>query len=103
MSLGTTIRRWSRGWMIRLMPGMITCKELEGFIVDYLDDSLPDHQRRKFEQHLRFCSSCVRYLENYKKTILLSKTTFNEGYNSNCDDMPEELIQAILASRDKNS
>ena len=64
MSLGTTIRRWSKGWMIRLMPGMLTCEELEEFIVDYIDGSLPESQKRKFEQHLRFCSSCVTYIEN---------------------------------------
>ena len=82
---------------------MISCEELDDFIVDYLDDALADNQKEKFEQHIRFCSSCIKYLENYKNTIALSKAAFSDDYNPNCDDMPEELIQAIVASRDKHS
>ena len=34
--------RWLRGMMLRHMPLMITCREFEDFILDYLGNALPE-------------------------------------------------------------
>ena len=102
MSTGKTIRRKIRGLAMRRVPLMVTCEELEGFIVNYFDDALPYWQRQKFELHLRLCPCCRRYIENYKQTIALSQAAFDDGDLSNCENMPEALVQAILTSRNKD-
>jgi anti-sigma factor RsiW len=75
----------------------ITCRELIGFIADYLDGALPAPMRHEFERHLKVCASCVAYLEGYKRTIQLGKMAM-----APTDDpapVPEELVRAIRAAR----
>ncbi len=81
----------------------LTCEQLERFIVDYLDSKLPAVQQREFEEHLSHCPACEGYLANYRSSIKLSQAAFKEESDSRCETMPEALVQAILASREKNS
>lgn len=46
--------------MLRTLPMLATCEELEEFIGDYIDGALPDKQRRKFELHLELCGCCKK-------------------------------------------
>jgi anti-sigma factor RsiW len=45
------------------------CKELVEVITDYLEDTLPDEDRARFEAHLEECPWCVNYLEQMRETI----------------------------------
>ncbi len=72
----------------------MTCREVIGFIMDYLDGELAASQRREFEKHLAECHSCVAYLRTYQQTIEMEIATRIEDVT-----IPEELVQAILASR----
>ncbi|MFQ5937646.1 MAG: anti-sigma factor family protein [Acidiferrobacterales bacterium] len=99
MSFGKTMLRKLRALMMRFMPLMITCRECEGFIVDYLEGTLPKDQHRKFDLHLHLCRDCERYLEAYKRTITLSQSAFREPD----EPMPEELVKAILAAGRKDT
>ena len=83
------------------MDPSITCRELIGFLADYLDGALPPAQRGEFDRHLAICPSCVNYLETYKATIRLGKSAFCEPGGAPPGDVPEELIAAILAARRK--
>jgi anti-sigma factor RsiW len=85
------------------MPLMISCRELDDFLVDYLEDRLPERQRHKFEWHLRLCSDCRRYMEAYKQTIALSRAAFSEPDAPVPEDVPEDLVKTILALREKHS
>ncbi len=96
-----TVARKLRGLMMRTMPLMLTCQELEGFMVDYLDGTLPERQRRKFDLHLRLCRDCRRYLEAYEGGITLCQAAFAEPEGSLPEDVPEELVKAILAAREE--
>lgn len=42
------ILRSMRGLMLRYMPLMITCRQFENFIIDYLEGELPDDQKFRF-------------------------------------------------------
>lgn len=95
--------RKMRALMVRTMPLMVTCQELEGFIVDYLDDTLPRRQRMIFNLHLRMCRECRSYLEAHKRVIALGKTAFNEPDEAVSNDVPEDLVKAILAARDEGA
>ncbi|MCG8404340.1 MAG: zf-HC2 domain-containing protein, partial [Phycisphaerales bacterium] len=59
-----SLRRRIHSVMFKL-PLMISCREFEAFIVDYLDDQLPARQRKIFEFHLKICRECRDYLAAY--------------------------------------
>lgn len=72
----------------------VTCEELLGFLDDYLSGELPAARRRDFEAHLAECPSCVAYLETYREAVRLARAT-----RAGAEELPEELVAAILASR----
>jgi hypothetical protein len=67
--------------------------------MDYLDGELPEHVQACFDMHLQMCPPCVEYLKTYRATILIAKTCCHENPAYQCEKVPEELIQAILAAR----
>ncbi len=93
------VLRKLKGFMLRTMPNMITCREFEGFVVDYLDNELPDRQRSKFELHLRVCKECRQYLKAYQRTIEISRTAYSSVDDAVPDDVPNDLVKAILKAR----
>jgi anti-sigma factor RsiW len=80
----------------------MTCREVIEFLMAYLDHELPPEQRSAFEVHLLECADCVAYLETYKETVRLGKSAFEDADGDAGDDVPEELIAAILAARDRH-
>jgi anti-sigma factor RsiW len=50
-------------------PDEMTCRELVEVITDYIEGTLPGHDRRRFEQHLGDCPYCVTYLAQMRETI----------------------------------
>jgi len=76
----------------------LTCQQLIDFIMSYLDNELPDDQRAEFDRHMAACPSCVDYLETYEKTVRLTKTEADDPVPA---EVPESLVQAILAARKK--
>ena len=52
---------------------MMTCEQVNGFILDYLDGRLDTKVHRKFETHMSKCPQCKTYLDQYKTTIALVK------------------------------
>ena len=77
----------------------MTCQQLVDFIMSYLENELPDEQRAEFDRHMADCPSCVNYLSTYEKTILLAKTCGDDPVPV---DVPESLVQAILAAQRKS-
>lgn len=75
----------------------ISCREVIDFIIDYLDGRLSPADLRQFERHLAVCESCVAYLQTYQQTVRLARDLDEEI------DLPEELIEAVLASRSRGS
>ncbi len=76
----------------------MNCRECFEFILRYLDGELPADERRSFEIHMQRCPPCERYLEQYKVTVEAGKAACAESTRVP-DDVPEELIRAILKSR----
>ena len=76
----------------------ITCRELiSEFLVEYFQGALTDIQTEDFQRHLAVCPSCRAYLATYEKTIRAEKALRDED----AAEAPEELIQAILAIRER--
>jgi anti-sigma factor RsiW len=72
---------------------LITCRELISFLIEYLEGTLSHSERERFDAHLARCTSCVAYLRTYEITLRLERTVA-----ADCEP-PEELVQAVLASR----
>ncbi len=52
---------------------MLTCKDVNAFIIDYLEDDLDNRLRHRFEKHLEQCAVCNTYFDQYRQTIALAK------------------------------
>jgi anti-sigma factor RsiW len=80
----------------------MTCRELIDFLMAYLDHELDPEQRAVFEAHLAECADCAAYLETYKETVRLGKAALVDSDADVDERVPEELIAAILAARDRS-
>lgn len=78
--------------MLGLEP---TCEEVNGFIAEYVEGTLDDKTRTKFEAHIGDCTACGRFLEQYEATIRL---THEAGRIS----PPDELFEKTMAFLRKN-
>lgn len=78
----------------------ISCEALIDFLEAYHAGELPAEQRGEFDRHLAVCPDCKDYLRTYEKTIDLCKKSAAAGNEKAAlEDVPEDLIRAILKSR----
>jgi anti-sigma factor RsiW len=77
----------------------MTCRELADFLGDYLAGDLPAEVRAAFDRHLSLCPNCVDYVASYRSTIELGRRAFADEQADATSEVPEELVQAILAAR----
>ena len=75
---------------------MLTCREFEEFISDYIDRNLPVIIRIKTSMHLMMCSDCRSYITAYKRSIEMSKALCDKLDSEVPEDVPEELITFVL-------
>jgi len=50
----------------------ITCHEAVSLVTDYLEGSLSDRDRARFEAHLALCPHCSEYLHQIRVTIAVT-------------------------------
>lgn len=81
----------------------LTCREFIEFLWQYLSEELSLEERGRFDDHLTRCDPCVRYLRSYQETIKIGKAAFTPTDDPVPAEVPEELIQAILSSREKQT
>ncbi len=77
----------------------MTCQELADFLMQYLDDGLAREQRSEFESHVGICPDCLHYLETYRETVRLGRSICAEPEGPVPEDVPEDLVRAVLAAR----
>lgn len=103
MSIYRAIMRKLLG-VISLAPHMITCRQFEDFIIDYLDGELPTRQLRVFNFHMLFCPECRIYLAAYERSVALGKAVFFDDPDGPVpDSVPTDLLIAILAAQKRDS
>lgn len=78
---------------------MLTCKQFDEFMVDFLERNLPIAQRTGCWVHLKMCRDCSKFVRQYKQTIALGKQAFDDPDDLVPEAVPEELINAALAHR----
>lgn len=79
----------------------MTCRDLVQFLNEYVDGDLAPDRRAIFDRHLGICSECRAYLETYRTTIRLGRQAFADLDAAPPPEVPERLIEAILAARRK--
>ncbi len=80
----------------------MTCQELVDFLLEYLEGELPGESRRVFEAHLGECPPCQAYLDTYTETIRLGRLACRDAETSLPADVPEQLVEAVLAARSRS-
>jgi anti-sigma factor RsiW len=68
-------------------------------MADYLSGELLPETAAQFERHLTVCPNCVAYLSNYRQTVSLGRQAFADDAAAVPDEVPADLVNAILASR----
>jgi anti-sigma factor RsiW len=62
------MRRWWI-WGRRRAHDPLVCKEFVELVTDYLEGTLPEEERVRFEAHLAECDGCTAYLEDMRRLI----------------------------------
>ncbi len=70
----------------------MNCREVSGFLHDYIEGELPEDVRAEFERHLDACTNCHEYLAQYRKTVAQSATLSRRDE----PEIPEDLVKAVL-------
>jgi anti-sigma factor RsiW len=78
----------------------ITCEEVVGFLDAYLAQALDAEATARFERHLSECPPCVTYMHTYQDSIRMGRAALAPTKEPVRDDVPEDLVQAILRARD---
>jgi len=76
----------------------MACAELVEVITDYLEGTLGEHDRRRFEAHLAVCPYCVNYLDQMRELI---ETLGELRPESLSPRRQEELLAAFRGWRDR--
>jgi anti-sigma factor RsiW len=62
------MRRW-RIWRRKHGHDPLVCQEFVELVTDYLEGTLPEEERVRFEAHLAKCDGCRGYLEDMRRLI----------------------------------
>ncbi len=77
----------------------MNCREFVEFLMDYLDETLSERQRTIFKGHIDECPNCGTYLETYEETVRLGRQTCRDPEGPVPEEVPDGLLEAILAAR----
>jgi anti-sigma factor RsiW len=75
----------------------LSCQELVELVTDYLEETLPEAERTRFEEHIGRCDGCAVYLEQIRQTVALSGRLTPEAIS------PEAERALLAAFRDWRS
>jgi predicted anti-sigma-YlaC factor YlaD len=81
------------------MPSGLTCRELVLFLDDYLEGRLRGQPRARFDRHLEGCAACASYARSYAAALRMGRAALACAEQSVPDEVPEELVRAILDLR----
>ena len=77
---------------------LISCQALIDFLDDYVEARLSPSEHARFEAHLEICDACVRYLKSYRGTVRALSLVASQDAEVP-EDVPRELVRAVLAAR----
>lgn len=78
------------------MHASLTCRQVEEFLMDYLENRLGFWMTLQFQVHLFMCPNCSKYIQEYKNTIALEIKVFENLEDEAIGNVPDDILQAIL-------
>lgn len=76
---------------------MLTCKEFDEFMIDYLEGGLPVWQKYMCWLHVKMCRECAYFIRQYQRVIALGQSAFDSADEPVPDSVPEDLVKAAIA------
>ncbi len=76
---------------------MLTCKEFDEFMTDYLEGDLPVWQKYMCWLHVKMCRECAYFIRQYNRVVALGQSAFDSPDEPVPDSVPEELVKAAIA------
>lgn len=92
--------KWLRRHYGRWTHGGLTCLEADAFIVGYLDGTLSETHKRKFEAHLAACPLCVAYLQDYQMAIRTTAAASDRLIDYAPLNLVDAIVRAVAPTRD---
>ena len=75
----------------------LACQQLVELVTEYLEDTLPPAERKRFERHIGGCPHCALYLEQMRVTIAGVGVLREESVSA---PAREELLRVFAGWRD---
>ena len=69
---------------------MLTCKDVNLFLVEYIEGTMDPKMRSRFEKHVDRCPQCKTYLQQYSETIAQTRDA------GDVPAAPEMLVEHTL-------
>ena len=82
---------------------MLTCKEFDEFMIDYLEGGLPVWQKFMCWLHVKACRECAYFIQQYRRTIALGQDAFESPDAAVPESVPEDLVEAAIAHHKANN
>ena len=76
----------------------LACNELVEIITDYLEQTLPEHDRARFDAHLMTCPGCREYVEEMRSTLRLTGRLTTESISAGARDQLLRAFRRMKAS-----
>jgi anti-sigma factor RsiW len=77
----------------------LTCRELVELVTAYLEGSLPEAERARFDLHLAECDGCRQYLQQMRLTIAALGQLTSETLPPGSRDRLLDTFRAWKANR----
>ncbi|MGH8119196.1 MAG: hypothetical protein ACRESK_01125 [Gammaproteobacteria bacterium] len=84
-----------------VVPGTLTCRQVEQFLLDYLEGNVTLWTWCKFRYHLFLCDDCRQYLQDYRNAVALGRRIFVNPEDEAAGKVPDEILAAILKAREQ--
>ncbi len=78
---------------------MLTRKEFDEFMIDYLEGGLPVWQKFMCWLHLKMCRESAHFIRQVHRVIAHEQRASDCPDGSVPDSVPEELVKAAMAHR----
>jgi anti-sigma factor RsiW len=76
----------------------LACQELVEIITDYLEGTLPERDRTRFDEHLMTCPGCREYVDEMRTTLRLAGRLTVESISPGARDQLLRAFRGMKAS-----
>lgn len=77
---------------------MISCKDVDARLAPFLLGELSFPDRMAIYRHLSHCGRCSRRVEQGRDALDVSKSALSQAADPSADEVPDQLVMAILTT-----